>query len=79
MTLTAAEFCQFNLKSRIQLLRKDGVLLQVRKVFDKFIVRLYTLYRFWVEVIIQVQNMEIIKVEPVLNNDIVSLYSGKQN
>lgn len=74
MALTAPEFCQFNLKSRVQLLEKDGVFLVSRKVYDKFIVKLYKLYKFLVEVVIQTQNQEIIKIEPVMNGEILELY-----
>lgn len=75
MVLTAAEFCQFNLKSRIQLLKKDGILITVRNVVDKFIVELYELYKFLVEVIIKLKNNEIIKAEPALNRGIIDLYN----
>ena len=74
MTLTAAEFCRFNLKSRVQLLEKDGVFLVSRKVYDKFIVKLYKLYKFLVEVIIHSGNQKIIKIEPVMNKEIIDLY-----
>ena len=75
MTLTVAEFCRFNLKSRVKLLEKDGVFLVSRKVYDKFIVKLYKLYKFLVEVIIHSYNREIIKIEPVMNNEIIELYN----
>ena len=75
MTLTVEEFCQFNMKSRIQLLNKDGRLIKVRNVSDKYIVKLYKIYKFFVEVIEMLKNKKTIKVEPVLNLNIIHLYS----
>jgi hypothetical protein len=74
MYLTAAEFCRFNLNSRIRLLDKDGELIGVRAVLNKYVVKIYRIYQFLVEVIIRTINSEVIKAEPVLNSRIIELY-----
>lgn len=74
MLLTAGEFCQFNLRSRIQLLEREGVLINKRNVADKYVVKLYSIYRFLVEVIIRAKTAEVIEVNPVWNKDVIDLY-----
>lgn len=74
MFLTAAEFCRFNLKSRMQLLSRDGILLRARPVLNKYIVKLYKIYQFLVEVIIRIKTFEVVKAEPVLNKAVISMY-----
>lgn len=74
MTLTVAEFCRFNLKSRLQLLNKDGELIATR-VFSKRIVKIYRIYQFIVEVIIHAANLKVLKAEPALNPGILKLYN----
>jgi len=74
MNLTIAEFCRFNLKSRIQLLYKDGILLRERKVYTVYKVKIYKIYKFYVEVITVFNDGEVVRVDPVLNGRIIDMY-----
>jgi len=74
MDLTVAEFCRFNLKSRIQLLYKDGILLRERKVYNVYKVKIFSIYKFHVEVITAASNGEVVRVDPVLNGRIIDMY-----
>ena len=74
MELTRAEFCLFNLKSKIQLVEKDGHFLTRRVSGDQFLISLYRIYDFFVEVIYEIPTIETLSVEPVINVQIVDLY-----
>jgi len=74
MDLTMAEFCKFNLKSRIQLLYKDGILLRERKVYNVYKVKIFRIYKFYVEVVTASSNGEVMRVDPVLNERIIDMY-----
>ncbi len=75
MELTKEEFSVFSLKSKWQLLKKDGCLIKSRvsKVEDKLIA-LYKVYQFYIEVIFDLDDMKPINIIPVINPDIVRLY-----
>ncbi len=49
IALTRSEFSQFNLKSKIKLLRKDGKLIKRAKVGPESKLLLFTLYGFYVQ------------------------------
>lgn len=77
MQLTIPEFCSFSLKSKTQLLNKDGELLFERKVYDKYKVVFYRIYRFYVEMVIEMKNKKVLRIDPVINNQIVHMYIWK--
>ena len=77
MDLTPAEYCSFNLWSRVQVIKKDGVLLLQRRVYDVYRVKLYVIYNFYIEEVTDLRNGKILRVEPVLNGDIAKLYLNK--
>jgi len=74
MKLTKGEFCRFNLKSKIMLLKDNGMILIKRKVNKTHEVRLFILFGFYVEVCFDVQKNKILRVEPLLNNNWLDLY-----
>lgn len=74
MDLTPAEYCGFNLRSRVQLIQKDGILLLQRRVCDVYRIKLYMIYNFYIEEVTDLRNGKILRVDPVLNGDIVKLY-----
>lgn len=72
MELTQAEFSSFNLKSKLQLLKKDGMPLLQRTISDKCKVELYKIYQFYIEVISA--NNQPYRIDPILNQQMVDLY-----
>jgi len=88
MDLTQGEFCQFNLRSRINLLNDKGLMLMNRKLpacpragiaamggrNEMHEIRLFLLYDFYVEAYYSYEQNKILKVEPLLNNDWMDVY-----
>jgi len=74
MNLTPAEFCSFNLKSRIQLLMKDGVFLAERRVYRAYKVRLFKVYQFYTEMVLDLAKNEVISITPVINSEVLRMY-----
>lgn len=74
MGLTKEEFCLFNLKSKIQLVQKDGCFLTRRISGDLFLISLYEIYGFYVETIYDISRFKTTGIEPVINIEIVQLY-----
>lgn len=74
MELTREEFCLFNLKSKIQLVEKDGYFLTRRISGDLYLISLYRIYDFYVEVTYNIPKVETMSVEPVINIQIIDLY-----
>ena len=74
MRLTRGEFCQFNHKTRLKLLKEFG-----RNVLEKKIrMRLVSIYQisdFYVEVFENLDSHQLEKVEPVRNNSVLEVYS----
>ena len=74
MRLTRGEFCQFNHKTRLKLLKEFG-----RNVLEKRIrMRLVSIYQisdFYVEVFENLDSHQLEKVEPVRNNSVLEVYS----
>ncbi len=66
ITLTRVDFSQFNLKSKLNLIKKDGKLLAT-KLTDLNIYSMYCIYGFYVEMVYDQDKAEIIKVN-LLNN-----------
>jgi hypothetical protein len=77
MDLTQAEFSSFNLKSKLQLLRKDGIPLLQRTISDRCKIELYKVYQFYIEVISS--DNQPYRVDPVINIDVVDLYADEIN
>ena len=74
MDLTKTEFCKFNLRSKIQLLSKNGQFIAERMVYHKYEVNLYVIYGFLVEMIVEVNMDKIVSINPVINKRIVDMY-----
>lgn len=77
MKLTKGEFCQFNLKSKIRLLKEHGMMLMRRKLDTIHEIRLFLIYGFYVEVFLTSKEQLILKIEPVLNHKWVDMYLNK--
>lgn len=77
MELTREEFCLFNLKSKIQLVEKDGSFLTRRVSGDLYLISLYKIYGFFVETTYDISRFKTTGVEPVVNIEIVHLYEYK--
>jgi hypothetical protein len=75
MRLTRGEFCQFNHKTRLKLLKEFG-----RNVLERQIrMRLISIYKFsdfYVEVYENLDSQQLEKVEPVHNNTVLEVYSN---
>jgi hypothetical protein len=73
MKLTRSEFCQFTLKSRLELLKEFGENILKKKVQMRLI-SVYTIFDFYVEVYENLASQELERVEPVRNIHFVELY-----
>ncbi|TDW97290.1 hypothetical protein [Dinghuibacter silviterrae] len=78
MKITKGEYCQFNLKSKVELLKEFGQL-EFERSFGSTEVRIFTIYDFYVEVIYNQMKEEIEKVEPVNFMDILRMYDNMTN
>lgn len=77
--LTKEEFCLFNLKSKIQLVNKDGYFLNRRIVGDSYLISLYYLYNFYVEATYDISSVKTLGIDPVVNIQVIELYDVKVN
>lgn len=77
--LTKEEFCLFNLKSKIQLVNKDGHFLNRRIVGDSYLISLYYLYNFYVEATYDISSVKTLGIDPVVNIQVIELYDVKVN
>jgi hypothetical protein len=73
MKITKGEYCQFNLKSRAELLREFGKL-EFERTFGYRVIRIFTIYDFYVEVIYNLRKEEIEKIEPVTSFSLLHMY-----
>jgi hypothetical protein len=75
MRLTRGEFCQFNHKTRLKLLKEFG-----RNVLEKKtslrLISIYKISDFYVEVYENLNSRQLEKVEPVRNNSVLEVYSN---
>ncbi len=78
MELTREEFCLFNLKSKIQLVEKDGFFIIRRMSGDVFLISLYKLYDFYVEITYDISRFKTTRVDTVINIKIIELYNYNQ-
>jgi hypothetical protein len=76
MKITKGEYCQFNLKSKVELLKEFGQL-EFERAFGSTSVRIFTIYDFYVEVVYDQMKEEIKKAEPVSFMDILRMYDQK--
>ncbi len=79
MELTREEFCLFNLKSKIQFVEKDGFFLTRRISGDLYLISLYKLYGFYVEVTYDISLFKTMRVDPVINIQIFELYEFRSS
>lgn len=77
MKLSKGEFCQFSLKSKISLLKENGLMLMKRRLDKIYEIRLFLIYDFYVEVFLNRDKNIILKIEPVINNNWLDLYLTK--
>ena len=75
MRLTRGEFCQFNHKTRLKLLKEFG-----RNVLEKKtrmrLISIYQISDFYVEVYENLDSNQLEKVEPVRNHSVLEVYSN---
>ena len=76
MVLTQAEFCSFNIHSRLQLLQKDGAFLAQRLVYNTQLIELYRIYTFYVEVITDLEHDKVVNADPIINLGMLTLYNA---
>lgn len=73
MILTRGEFCQFSLKSRVQLLKEFGDYVCHRTVQDDLI-SLYRIYDFYVALIFDLHHRKVKQAEPLPGRDWLNFY-----
>ncbi len=76
MKLTTGEFCLFNMKSRMQLLREKGKLLSRKIIDERHDLQLFMLWDFYVEVLRNYNEQKIVRVEPLYNTGLLNIYYG---
>jgi hypothetical protein len=76
MKITKGEYCQFNLKSREELLGEFGKL-EFERTFCHVVIRIFSIYDFYVEVVYNLQKGEIEKIEPVNSFSLLHTYEHK--
>ena len=74
MKLTRGEFCQFNINTRLELLKEFGKHILKRKVKMRLI-SVYKISGFYVEVYENLVSRRLEKVEPVKNIRILEIYN----
>ena len=74
MKLTRGEYCQFNLKSRLQLLDNKGIFLIERRFANEHKIILFSIYDFYVEVLYDIKQDKVLKVQPILTNNWLDIY-----
>jgi len=75
MKLTRGEFCQFNLTTRLELVKEFGKSILKKKV-ERRLVSVYTVFGFYVEVFENLSSRRLEKVEPLQNNRLLEFYEG---
>jgi hypothetical protein len=74
MKLTRGEFCQFNLNTRLKLLKEFGINILEKKI-SKRSVSVYKIYGFYVEVYVNLASRKLEKVEPLKNIRVLDFYN----
>lgn len=67
--LTPIEFSEFNLKSKLKLLHKDGELLNYKVVNERYNIQLYSVYGFYVQCVSDNMTSQTTDVEIVVSNN----------
>lgn len=75
MRLTRGEFCQFNHKTRLKLLKEFGQNVLEKKTTMRLI-SIYQISDFYVEVYENLDSNQLEKVEPVRNHSVLEVYSN---
>ena len=75
MRLTRGEFCQFNHKTRLKLLKEFGKNVLEKKIRMRLI-SIYKISDFYVEVYENLDSQQLEKVEPVRNNAVLEVYDN---
>lgn len=75
MKLTKGEFCQFNISTRLELLKEFGKHILKRKV-EMQLVSVYSVFGFYVEVFENLSNNRLEKVEPLKSNAFLDIYNN---
>ena len=75
MKLTRGEFCQFNLATRLELVKEFGKHILKRKV-EMRLVSVYRIFGFYVEVFENLASQRLEKVEPLKNRALVDVYNS---
>lgn len=75
MKLTRGEFCQFNHKTRLKLLKEFGRNVLERKIRMRLI-SIYKISDFYVEVYENLDSHQLEKVEPVRNDSVLHVYAN---
>ena len=66
MKITKGEYCQFNLRGRLQLLKEFGEFLG-EVVMDKLLIQIYRMHDFYVEVRFEHPQSKLVYAEPLKN------------
>ena len=74
MKLTRGEFCQFNLATRLELLKEFGINILEKRISKKSI-SVYKISGFYVEVYMNLASRKLERVEPVKSTRILNLYN----
>ena len=75
MKLSRGEFCQFNLATRLELLKEFGKHILKKKVEMK-LVSVYRIFGFYVEVFENLGSHRLESVEPLKNNTLLEVYNN---
>lgn len=79
MELTKEEFSLFSLKSKIQLIEKDGDFIARRVCEDLYLISLYSIYGFFIETIYDISHFKTLSITPIINLEIAELYDFNYN
>lgn len=77
VNLTKGEYTQFNLKSRLQLLDMNGLLLVEKEIDEYLKVKLFQIFDFYVEVVYDSCKRKILRAEPVISSNWLDFYKKK--
>ena len=72
--LTQSEFSEFNLKSKMKLIRKDGQLLKLKMINDRYKILLYSMYGFYVQCVSDVHTTQITEVDVLVSSNWLQHY-----
>lgn len=71
--MTKGEYCRFGLKSRLKLLKEFGCLV-CEQSLNQVKVQIFRLYDFFVEVLVDMQTLSVLKAEPLLSAAMLGFY-----